>query len=110
MSWWFFALIMISSYKANRTSFLTVSRFDELLINSVDDLAQQKDINYGCLWHGATFDYFRVRNELALHQQTSIVLSLVFRITLCFLLDWGFVVVVPFAFWSRLFLNFHLIC
>jgi hypothetical protein len=25
-------------------------------------------------------------------------------------LDWGFVVVVPFAFWSRLFLNFHLIC
>lgn len=63
MSWWFFALIMISSYKANRTSFLTVNRFDESPINSVEDLAIQKNIKYGLLLHGSTFDYFRVRHK-----------------------------------------------
>ena len=38
--WWFFTLIMISSYTANLAAFLTVSRL-EVPVGSLDDLNNQ---------------------------------------------------------------------
>lgn len=47
-SWWFFSLIMTSSYTANMAAFLTMSRMG-LSIESAEDLAAQTKIKYGCL-------------------------------------------------------------
>jgi ionotropic glutamate receptor len=58
--WWFFTLIMISSYTANLAAFLTIERM-EAPINSVDDLAKQSKIKYGCLMSGSTGAFFSVR-------------------------------------------------
>jgi glutamate receptor, ionotropic, invertebrate len=41
--WWFFSLILISSYTANLAAFLTVDRM-VAPINSADDLAAQTEI------------------------------------------------------------------
>ena len=57
--WWFFTLIMISSYTANLAAFLTIERM-EAPINSVEDLARQSKIKYGCLKSGSTNAFFRV--------------------------------------------------
>lgn len=46
--WWFFSLIMTSSYTANMAAFLTMSRMG-LNIESAEDLAAQTKIKYGCL-------------------------------------------------------------
>lgn len=58
--WWFFTLIMVSSYTANLAAFLTVeSKF--YAIKSVADLANNPyDINYGAKKGGATFSFFKV--------------------------------------------------
>ena len=58
--WWFFTLIMISSYTANLAAFLTVERM-EAPIESAEDLAKQTKIKYGCLESGSTRAFFRVR-------------------------------------------------
>ena len=42
--WWFFSLILISSYTANLAAFLTVDRM-VAPINSADDLARQVSIS-----------------------------------------------------------------
>ena len=57
--WWFFTLIMISSYTANLAAFLTVERM-ESPIESAEDLAKQTSIKYGCLESGSTRAFFRV--------------------------------------------------
>lgn len=57
--WWFFTLIMISSYTANLAAFLTVERMDSP-IASVEDLAKQTKIKYGCLGSGSSRSFFRV--------------------------------------------------
>jgi hypothetical protein len=57
--WWFFTLIMISSYTANLAAFLTVQRM-ESPIESAEDLAKQTKIKYGCLESGSTRAFFRV--------------------------------------------------
>lgn len=57
--WWFFTLIMISSYTANLAAFLTVERMDSP-IESADDLAKQTKIKYGALRGGSTAAFFRV--------------------------------------------------
>ena len=57
--WWFFTLIMISSYTANVAAFLTVERM-ESPIESAEDLAKQTKIKYGCLESGSTRAFFRV--------------------------------------------------
>ena len=44
--WWFFTLILISSYTANLAAFLTVERM-ATPIEKADDLAEQSDIQYG---------------------------------------------------------------
>ncbi|CAG0878614.1 unnamed protein product [Darwinula stevensoni] len=56
--WWFFTLIMISSYTANLAAFLTVERM-ESPIDSVEDLAKQTKIKYGSLKSGSTTTFFR---------------------------------------------------
>lgn len=57
--WWFFTLILISSYTANLAAFLTVERM-VTPINSPEDLASQTEVQYGTLAHGSTWDFFRV--------------------------------------------------
>ncbi|XP_042233937.1 glutamate receptor ionotropic, kainate 2-like isoform X3 [Homarus americanus] len=56
--WWFFTLIMISSYTANLAAFLTVERM-ESPIESAEDLAKQTKIKYGSLASGTTLSFFR---------------------------------------------------
>ena len=57
--WWFFTLIMISSYTANLAAFLTIERM-ESPINSAEDLAKQTKVQYGCVATGSTAGFFRV--------------------------------------------------
>lgn len=57
--WWFFTLIIISSYTANLAAFLTVERM-ESPIDSADDLAKQTKIEYGVVEDGSTMTFFKV--------------------------------------------------
>lgn len=61
--WWFFTLIMISSYTANLAAFLTVERMDSP-IESAEDLAKQTKIKYGALRGGSTAAFFRVNRSV----------------------------------------------
>ncbi|XP_058805199.1 glutamate receptor 1-like isoform X1 [Phymastichus coffea] len=65
--WWFFTLILISSYTANLAAFLTVERM-VTPINSPEDLAAQTEVQYGTLAHGSTWDFFR-RSQIELYKQ-----------------------------------------
>ena len=60
--WWFFTLIIISSYTANLAAFLTVERMQSP-IESAEDLAKQTEIKYGTVDAGTTQDFFRVRQR-----------------------------------------------
>ncbi|KAF2979508.1 hypothetical protein EK904_014210 [Melospiza melodia maxima] len=60
--WWFFTLIIISSYTANLAAFLTVERM-ESPIDSADDLAKQTKIEYGAVKDGATMTFFKRQGE-----------------------------------------------
>ncbi|KAK4291151.1 hypothetical protein Pmani_036002, partial [Petrolisthes manimaculis] len=55
--WWFFTLIMVSSYTANLAAFLTVERM-ESPIESAHDLAKQTKIKYGSMFGGSTWNFF----------------------------------------------------
>nr|KAG5705414.1 hypothetical protein BaRGS_004541 [Batillaria attramentaria] len=55
--WWFFTLIIISSYTANLAAFLTVERM-LTPIDSAEDLAKQTDIQYGTIESGSTAAFF----------------------------------------------------
>ncbi|KAJ8705478.1 hypothetical protein PYW08_012524 [Mythimna loreyi] len=59
--WWFFTLIILSSYTANLAAFLTVER-TVLPIQSAADLAAQNSIQYGTLNGGSTMSFFRDSN------------------------------------------------
>ncbi|GFS00798.1 glutamate receptor [Elysia marginata] len=59
--WWFFVLIVISSYTANLAAFLTIERMIQP-VESADDLAHQTDIAYGMLETGATRSFFETSN------------------------------------------------
>lgn len=74
--WWFFTLIMISSYTANLAAFLTVERM-ESPIESAEDLAKQTKIKYGALGGGSTASFFRVNysNDLFNEFVLNIILS-----------------------------------
>jgi len=60
--WWFFTLIIISSYTANLTSFLTMERMISP-IESANDLAKQTEIKYGTIRGGSTMTFFKVRSS-----------------------------------------------
>lgn len=57
--WYFFTLIMISSYTANLAAFLTVEKVI-YPVESAEDLAKQTKIKYGCLGSGSTKAFFKV--------------------------------------------------
>lgn len=57
--WWFFTLIMVSSYTANLAAFLTIESMSSP-IKSVEDLANQNVIKYGAKRDGSTASFFRV--------------------------------------------------
>ncbi|XP_071571021.1 glutamate receptor ionotropic, kainate 2 isoform X3 [Temnothorax nylanderi] len=59
--WWFFTLIMISSYTANLAAFLTMGKM-ETPIKGVEDLAKQTKIKYGALDGGSTSTFFKHSN------------------------------------------------
>jgi len=56
--WWFFTLIMMSSYTANLAAFLTASKMSAP-VNSAEDLAKQTKIKYGTYCCGSTNSFFR---------------------------------------------------
>lgn len=57
--WWFFVLIIISTYTANLAAFLTIERL-VTPIASADDLATQTEIKYGTVRSGSTREFFEV--------------------------------------------------
>ncbi|XP_031639839.1 glutamate receptor ionotropic, kainate 2-like, partial [Contarinia nasturtii] len=59
--WWFFALIVISSYTANLAAFLTKERMEES-ISGVEDLSVQNKIRYGLQRGGSTEAFFKNSN------------------------------------------------
>ncbi|XP_017844827.1 glutamate receptor ionotropic, kainate 2 [Drosophila busckii] len=61
--WWFFTLIVVSSYTANLAAFLTIEN-PQSLINNVDDLAENKDgVIYGAKRTGSTRQFFLSSQE-----------------------------------------------
>nr|APZ81407.1 ionotropic receptor 75q [Adelphocoris lineolatus] len=56
--WWFFTLIMVSSYTANLAAFLTIEQKVSLFDN-VQELADQEVIKYGAKRGGSTANFFR---------------------------------------------------
>jgi len=61
--WWFFCLIMVSSYTANLAAFLTVETVTSPFDN-VEELVRKKTIKYGAKSGGATLNFFGVSNNL----------------------------------------------
>ncbi|KAH3842698.1 hypothetical protein DPMN_116202, partial [Dreissena polymorpha] len=57
-AWWFFTLILISSYTANLAAFLTIERLTPP-INSADDLVKHPKIKYGTLNSGSSIAFFQ---------------------------------------------------
>ncbi|XP_014247084.1 glutamate receptor ionotropic, kainate 2-like isoform X2 [Cimex lectularius] len=70
--WWFFVLIMISSYTANLAAFLTMERMDEQ-IKSVEDLAKQSKIKYGVLNGGSSMNFFKNSNDTLYQKMWSVM-------------------------------------
>ncbi|XP_063995701.1 glutamate receptor ionotropic, kainate 2-like [Diachasmimorpha longicaudata] len=60
--WWFFVLIMVSSYTANLAAFLTATKMD-VSISSVTELAAQTKIKYGAIKGGSTAGFFQGANS-----------------------------------------------
>jgi len=74
--WWFFTLIMISSYTANLAAFLTASKMASP-VNSAEDLAKQTKIKYGTYCCGSTNAFFGVRNTKFLSNYMNITFSVI---------------------------------
>ena len=65
-AWWFFTLIIVSSYTANLAAYLTVERMTNP-IQSYEDLARQTKVKYGTIKSGSTRDFFEVSCRFRLH-------------------------------------------
>lgn len=59
--WWFFSLIMTSSYTANLAAFLTKDRM-EPTIDGAESLSKQTKIKYGAVDGGSTQAFFKDSN------------------------------------------------
>ncbi|XP_069955932.1 glutamate receptor 1 isoform X3 [Cherax quadricarinatus] len=66
-AWWFFTLIIISSYTANLAAFLTVERM-VTPIKSVDDLAKQTEVEYGTRDGGSSKEFFE-RSKISVYNR-----------------------------------------
>ncbi|RUS87243.1 hypothetical protein EGW08_004995, partial [Elysia chlorotica] len=66
-AWWFFVLIIISSYTANLAAFLTIERM-VTPIESADDLVNHPTIKYGAVESGSTLQFF-VNSEIPVYRQ-----------------------------------------
>ncbi|XP_078696651.1 glutamate receptor ionotropic, kainate 5-like [Branchiostoma floridae x Branchiostoma belcheri] len=60
--WWLFVLIVVSTYTANLTAFLTVKRLKHP-VTSLDDLASQTKVKYGIVNHGSLYDFFKAQES-----------------------------------------------
>ncbi|VDN13660.1 unnamed protein product [Dibothriocephalus latus] len=60
-AWWFFTLIIISSYTANLAAYLTVERMTSP-IESYEDLARQTKVKYGVIKLGSSKEFFEKSN------------------------------------------------
>lgn len=60
--WWFFTLIMVSSYTANLAAFLTTENPDAHFtnVNELVERAEEMGIRYGAKANGATANFFVV--------------------------------------------------
>ncbi|CAF3808094.1 unnamed protein product [Rotaria sordida] len=65
--WWYFSMILVSSYTANWAAFLTVGRM-VTSIESVEDLARQREIKYGVVRGGATQAFFEKSDVKIFHR------------------------------------------
>ncbi|XP_058444442.1 glutamate receptor ionotropic, kainate 2 isoform X2 [Malaya genurostris] len=57
--WWFFTLIMVSSYTANLAAFLTVEQIHSPISSATDLAAASGKIKYGAKRDGSTFSFFK---------------------------------------------------
>ena len=57
-AWFFFSLILVSTYTANLAAFLTVTRITSP-IQSVNDLAAQSNVKYGTVLNTQVASFFR---------------------------------------------------
>ncbi|UYV80344.1 hypothetical protein LAZ67_18002558 [Cordylochernes scorpioides] len=62
--WWFFTLILVSTYTANLAALLIAERMKSP-IETAEDLSKQNVIQYGCVEDGSTRDFFRESNNEA---------------------------------------------
>lgn len=60
-AWWFFTLIIVSSYTANLAAYLTVERMSNP-IQSYEDLVRQSKVKYGVIKSGSTRNFFEVND------------------------------------------------
>jgi ionotropic glutamate receptor len=67
--WWFFTLILVSSYTANLAAFLTIER-TVTPIKSAEELESQRHIDYGTLKSGSTKTFFEVTSLLVVWSLT----------------------------------------
>lgn len=58
--WWFFAMIVLSSYTANLAAFLTVSTY-EMPIQNFEDLSEQKVLEFGTVADTSIYEHIRVK-------------------------------------------------
>lgn len=56
--WWFFSLLMTSSYTANLAAYLAKERMGPQ-INNLDDLLSQNRIKFGTMMNGSTYQFFK---------------------------------------------------
>uniref|UniRef100_A0A2C9JM66 Glutamate receptor n=1 Tax=Biomphalaria glabrata TaxID=6526 RepID=A0A2C9JM66_BIOGL len=66
-AWWFFVLIIISSYTANLAAFLTIERMINP-IESADDLLNHPSIKYGAVTSGSTLQFF-LNSDVPVYRQ-----------------------------------------
>lgn len=57
--WWFFTLIMVSSYTANLAAFLTVEQVHSPISNAEDLAAAGGTVKYGAKRDGSTISFFK---------------------------------------------------
>ncbi|XP_017466908.1 PREDICTED: glutamate receptor ionotropic, kainate 2 isoform X2 [Rhagoletis zephyria] len=57
--WWFFTLILVSSYTANLAAFLTIESLSSPIENAEDLAANKGGVKYGAKVGGSTFTFFQ---------------------------------------------------